>query len=437
MSPTSSDESRTRRTFLLHSAVLSLGALTASAGISNASGNIFDPTATPGTPSRNDWRELRRQFDPAGIDGYLNNGSLGPMPRPVSAAISTMADTLAADPTDYEHIEFREALRRQLASFVGTTPDALALTRSTTEGMNLLAHGLDWREGDEVVLSTHEHPSAADAYRGIASRHGITLRYVELPTPGTDAEQLVQVYRDAIGPRTRLLVVSHIVFVTGLVMPIAALTRLAHDHGLLISVDGAHAPGMLPLALDALGCDHYAASGQKWLLGGPGTGLCLLRPELQAQVWPLMGYTDPDDHHLQQRGARRYEQTGQKGLPALAGLAAATQFADQIGRDNIAARVVELGDRLRRGLNDIDGVILHTPLAPTLSAGLTSFSVGLIPNNRVAHELHEQAGLYLIPMPAGDLNAVRASTHFYNTPDEVDRLLTTVQTLAADELDYV
>ena len=194
---------------------------------------------------------------------------------------------------------------------------------------------------------------------------------------------------------------------------------------------------MLALDLPALGCDHYAASGQKWLLGGTGTGLCYLRPELQQRVWPLMGFRDPKGHDRHSRGARRYELSGQQCLPAIAGLGAAATFAQAIGSRTIERRVAELGGRLRAGLAAIDGVSLWTPLDPSLSAGLTSFSIGLIPNTTIARVVLEQAALYLIPMPVGDLNAVRASTHFYNTPGQVDRLLSTVRQLAENELDYV
>ncbi len=260
---------------------------------------------------------------------------------------------------------------------------------------------------------------------------------MELPAFPTDAGSIVAAYEQAIGPKTRLLVVSHIVFVTGLLTPVRELAELAHRRALLVSVDGAHPLGMLPLRLHDLGCDHYAASGQKWLLAGPGTGVCYINRDVQDRIWPLMGYYEPEHSGPEQRGARRYELTGQKNLASVAGLGAAVSFQQAIGIQRIEKRVRYLATRLRLGLEDIDGVKVWTPSASGLSAGLTSFSVGSIPMNNLARVIRERAGIYLIPMPVGGLNAVRVSTHFYNGTQQVDRLLEVVRHVAENELDYV
>ena len=231
--------------------------------------------------------------------------------------------------------------------------------------------------------------------------------------------------------------VSHIVFVTGLVVPIRALTDLAHRKGLQVSVDGAHPLGMLRLDLHSLGCDHYAASGQMWLLGGTGTGLCYIRGDLQDQIWPLMGYFDPAEGDSQQGDARRYELTGQKNLPALVGLGTAVAFQQAIGSGRIERRVRYLGERLRDGLRDIEGVTLWTPSDPALSAGLTTFSVGSVPMHNLAKVIRARSGIYLIPMPVGDLNAVRVSTHIYNSTKQVNDLIEAVRHVAENEHDFV
>ncbi len=394
------------------------------------------PLPPDGSPDEAYWEQVRGQLLLEPGLTYMNNGSLGPMPRPVLEASARMASSLAGDPIDYHRNDDREATRRGLAAFVGVEPDTIALARSTTEGMNILAQGLDWRAGDEVVLCTHEHPGGTGAYRSLEARRGVRLRWVTIPTPAPDAASIVAAYEAALTERTRLLVVSHISFVTGLVMPVRALADLAHGRGLLISVDGAHPLGMLQLDLPALGCDHYAASGQKWLLGGTGTGLCYIHPELQPRVWPLMGHADAAQETAETRGARKYELSGQHNVPAVAGLGAAVALQGRIGPGPIEQRVRALGDRLRTGLAEIPGVRLWTPTESSLCAGLTSFSLGSIANTRLAQAIRSLAGIYCLPMPAGGLDAVRVSTHFYNTPPEVDRLLEAVREIADNELDY-
>jgi selenocysteine lyase/cysteine desulfurase len=383
------------------------------------------------------WEQVRSQFliDPDLT--YMNNGSLGPMPLTVVEANDSTARHLAANPIDYHLEEKREEVRTRLAAFVGADADEIAITRSTTEGMNIFAHGIDWRPGDEVLMCTHEHPGGYGAYRTLEARRGIRIKWIELPTPPQDHEEILDRYRQAMSQRTRVVVASHITFVTGLLMPVRELAELAHSQGTLLSVDGAHPLGMLSLDLKGLGCDHYAASGQKWLLGGTGTGLCFIRRDLQEKIWPLLGFADMEQHASGRLGARKYEMSGQQNLPSVSGLGAAIRLQERIGKARIEARVRALGRQLREGLGAIPEVRLWTSADARLSAGLTSFTVGQVPMHNVARAVRDRTGIYVLPMPAGDLDAVRISTHFYNTAADVERLLSAVRHIAENELDFV
>jgi len=380
------------------------------------------------------WASVRRQFLLPPRPAYLNNGSLGPMPEPVVQARCANTRALAASPGDYRQQRERESVRDALAAFVGADADDIAITANTTEGMNLFAHGLDWQAGDEVIISTQEHPGGSGAYRTLEERRSIRIRWVELPLQPADESELLAAYAEVIGPRTRVIVVSHVSYVTGVKMPIAALAELAHRHGALLSVDGAHGLGMLPLDLPALACDHYAASGQKWLLAGPGSGLCYLSAAVRQQLWPLMGYRG-----AQQRGAAAsaYEHHGQENLAAIAGLAAALQWQQRLVRAQIAARGCGLAQQLRDGLAGIDGVRLLTPRSAALNASITSFSVGEIAASRLADAVVRLAECYVIAMPVLGLNAVRVSTHVFNSRAEVERVLAAVSQIAANEFDYL
>jgi selenocysteine lyase/cysteine desulfurase len=429
-----------RREFLALSGSAALSGMTPPCGAT-----IGAPETGPGgrlagsnpIPDEAFWEQLRSRFlvDP-GLT-YMNNGSLGPMPLAVVEANARATRELATNPIDYHREEAREDVRARLAAFVGAQVDEIAITRSTTEGMNTFAQGIDWNPGDEVLMCTHEHTGGYGPYKALEARRAIRIKWIELPTPPRDADEILDTYRRAMSAKTRVLVASHITFVTGLLMPVRELAELAHARGALLSVDGAHPLGMLSLDLEGLGCDHYAASGQKWLLGGTGTGLCHVRGDLQSTLWPLFGFADADQADTGRRGARKYEMSGQQNLPSIAGLGAALRFQEQVGQANIEARVRQLGTQLREGLAAIPAVRLWTPRGPGLSAGLTSFTVGQVPMHNVARAVRERTGIYLLPMPAGDLNAVRASTHFYNTPAEVEKLLAAVRHIAENEFDFV
>lgn len=374
------------------------------------------------------WWKVRSQFNL--IDGltFMNNGTEGPVPRVVVDANERYVREIAENPSDNYRRDDVDLIRTQVATFVGATADEIAILRSTTEGMNTFAHGLDWKAGDEVLYCTHEHGGGIGPYKTLEKRKGIKIVTIEIPSPAESIDQIVGLYEKAITPKTRVIMVSHMPYVTGTIMPVKELTELAHRKGLLISIDGAHPLGMLDLNLKEMGCDHYSAAGQKWLLSGTGNGVCYMKRDIQPKVWPLMGFADPAAEEREgAKGARKYEMFGQRNVPSALGLGAAIELQDTIGKKNIEDRDRTLSTRLRTGLKDIPGVKLWTPSDPKLSCGLTLFSVRDIPMANVQKAIYAHDRIYIRTMGTGNLNACRAATHLYNMPEEVDRLIASVK----------
>jgi len=378
------------------------------------------------------WWKVRSQFNV--VDGltYMNNGTLGPMPRVVFDANERYMREIMEDPTNSGRAEEIDKVREKVAQFVGATADEIALTRSTTEGMNIFAHGFNWKAGDEVLYCTHEHGGGTGPYKSLEKRAGIKIVTVEIPSPPQSVDQIVGLFEKAITPRTRVIMVSHVTYVTGLVTPVKELADLAHRRGLLISVDGAHPLGLMDLDLHALGVDHYAAAGQKWLMCGTGTGVCYVKRDVQDRIWELMG--PPADP---KRGARKYEEFGQRDVPSALGMGAAIDLQLAIGKKNIEARDRALSTRLRNGLKDIPGVKLWTSNDPALSTGLTLFSVRDIPMANVQKAIMSRDRVYIRTMGTGNLNGCRAATHIYNMPEEVDRLTNSVKYVAENATKFM
>ena len=378
------------------------------------------------------WWKVRSQFNM--MDGltFLNNGTLGPVPRVVTEANERYFREIAEDPSNGYRREEVDVVRGQVASFMGADADEIALTRSTTEGMNIFAHGLDWRAGDEVLYCSHEHGGGIGPYKTLEKRNGVKIVIVDIPAPPESLDQIVSIFEKAITPRTRAIMVSHITYVTGLMTPVKELTDLAHRRGLLISVDGAHPLGMLDLNLHELGCDHYAAAGQKWLLSGTGTGVCYVKRDVIDRIWPLMG--DPGEP---KEGAKKYESFGQRDVPSALGMAAAIEFQNVIGKTNIEARDRALSVRFRTGLKEIPGVKMWTSADPALAAALTLFSVRDLPMENVQKAIMQRDHIYIRTMATGRLNACRAATHIYNMPEDVDRLLASVRHVSENATKYM
>ena len=436
-----------RRQFIGGSAAAAVGGLSLGSFAAPALAQRAVPTLPlgelrlTGPPDEAYWWKVRSQYNL--IDGltFMNNGTLGPMPRVVIEENDRIFREIAADPTNGYRRDDLDGNRELLAEFVGAEPEEVAYTRSTTEGMNIFSMGVDWNEGDEILICTHEHNGGIEPYLTLGLRRKVTIKRIEIPSPPESIDQIVDLYERAITPMTRCIMVSHITYVTGLLMPVKELSELAHRHGLMISVDGAHPLGMIDLDMHDLGCDHYAAPGQKWLMAGTGTGLNYVSREMTPNVWPLMGagsYRNAETDALEfYQDSRKYEDCGQRDTPSALGMSSAIRFQNTIGKKAIETRVRQLATRLKTGLSEIDGVKLWTSTNPELSAGLTLFSIRDIPMANIVEALMDRDRIYIRTMGTGDLNAVRASTHIYNMPDEVDRLLEGVRHVATHSSDYM
>jgi isopenicillin-N epimerase len=372
------------------------------------------------------WRMVRSQFliSPRGI--YFNTGTVGASPRTVLDAVvrhMTAFETVF----DAEGVDL-EALRRSVGTLLGAPPHTLAFTRNTTEAMSWIAGGLDFRPGDEVVMTTHEHVGGMCAWQAAARRHGLVFTQFPLPVPPASDGQILDAWRHAITPRTRVLMISHVLFTNGLIQPVKALCALARERGILTAIDGAHPPGMLRVNLADLGCDFYASSPHKWLLAPKGSGLLYVSEPWLDRLWPTIvsgGWDTLQDKAL------RFDRKGTVNDSLYAGFQAAVDFHNLIGPERVERRIRWLGDRLYDGLSPIAGVRLKSAGDPAIRAPMVSFTVDGWTTDDLIKALWERALVRVRHVAEYDYHWVRLSTHVYNSPDEVDRVVNLIAELAA------
>jgi isopenicillin-N epimerase len=287
------------------------------------------------------WAALRKQFLIPEDQVYLNNGTVGSSPMPVLRAVFDgyhETEKMAQDdPEDYpiwgygSWNEFRDPL----AEFIGSTRDELALVRNATEGNSYVANGLDMKPGDEVLMTDQEHPGGEQPWNLRAKRYGIVVKKITLPKPVPDAATVLNLFRDAITPRTRVIFFSHITTVTGVVLPAKEICALARSKGILSAVDGAHVVGMMKLDVKELGCDLYTSSPHKWLQAPKGSGFIYVRDEVIDRLWNTIVTAGWDEPKLR---AERFQRIGSSNVPALWGMRAAVKLANQIGMERIEKR---------------------------------------------------------------------------------------------------
>jgi isopenicillin-N epimerase len=228
-------------------------------------------------------------LDPA-ID-FLNHGSFGACPRAVLAEQQRLRDELESNPVEFlarRLPERLDAARVRLAAFLGADPESLVFVANATTGVNTVLASLELAPGDEIVTTDHLYNACRNALDATAARRGATVRIAQLPFPGATREGVLDAVLAAVGERTRLVVVDHVTSPTGLVLPVDELVAPLAARGVDLLVDGAHAPGMLPLALDELACAYYTGNCHKWICAPKGAAFLWLREELRDRVRPLV-----------------------------------------------------------------------------------------------------------------------------------------------------
>jgi isopenicillin-N epimerase len=377
------------------------------------------------------WDEIRKFYDFENGFIMMNNGTLGPMPKPVFNALVRHFRVQVTNPFDgYNYLPtFREAVRAKLAAFINASPEEVSLTSNTTEGVNLVVNGLDLKEGDEVLVTSLEHPGHINPWRLKAERAGIKITEVPMPVFPKNTQEIVDAFAAAITPRTKIISISHTVFITGLIMPLKELSQLAHDKGLLILADSAHGIGMLDLDMKQLGIDFFMSSPYKWLGTPTGIGLLYVRKEVLDRVWPTIVSSGWD----LETSAAKLDPQGQRSDAFVFALDEALNFNNRIGKSRIEKRIKVLAGYLRQELAKIPGVKVHTPVDPYLGAGLTAFSMTGAEPARLVEYLRSKHNL--VVRTAGSAAAgtygVRVSTPIYVSTREVDLVLDGVRTLLA------
>ncbi len=358
----------------------------------------------------------------------MNNGTAGTMPRVVYNTIAEYFKIQAANAYKC-YTTFRpywEIVRRQVAEFVGASPDEIALLRNSTEGLNIIAQGLDLRHGDEVLMGNWEHPSGIQPWKLQEKRFGIKIKQAKLSITPKGKDDVLNAFNDAITQRTRIILISHAFYRTGFVAPIKELAQLARDKNVLISVDGAHCIGMLDLNMRDLGADFYVNSAYKWLGAPTGCGIFYARKEVQDILWPNIVSYEWDALV----GARKYDYLGRTAEPLIIAMGEAVRFQSHIGKQRIERRIKTLASYLKENAAQLPGITVYTPMDSELSGGITVLSSDSINIDHLTNYMLEKYNLVIAPI-FREKNAGRICTHIWISFKHIDILLNALKELKA------
>jgi len=349
---------------------------------------------------------------------YFNTGALGPTPRRVVEEAARVWSDLEANPSFHAYFRLEEAMedvRVSASRVMGGGDGEVMVTNSTTDAMNIVAQGSALQSGQRVLTTDQEHPGGLLGWQHYARRMGVAIDVVSIAPGERDIGAIVDRFAQAIRPETMVISVSHVLWTTGMRMPVAELSRLARERGCVSVVDGAQALGAIAVDVKEIGCDAYAAAGHKWLMGPKGTGLLYLRDDPAKRIDPLV---------LEDGREAQTESTGVRNIPGILGLGTALALFESRGVDTVASRALALRNHLYERVRTVPGITVASPEPGPLASPLLTFQVPRgVDNGALVTRLREAYRIIVKPIRTPQLNAVRASTHIFNTEEEIDSLV--------------
>jgi isopenicillin-N epimerase len=377
------------------------------------------PSTGLGADDEDYWGEIQRAFDCDRTMVNLNNGGCSPTPTHVLEQM--IRDLRFSNELPVIHmwqtLEPRiESVRRELARSFGCDPDEMAITRNASEANEIMIFGLDLEPGDEVVVTNQNYGRMLTAWDQRVRRDGIVLKQVAFRLPPPSQQYVVDQFKAAVTPRTRVIEVTHITNLSGQIMPVRELVDFARPRGIAVFVDGAHAYAHFPFTRDQLDCDYYGTSLHKWLLAPIGTGFLYVRRSRQKGLWPLMAAPAGMDEDI-----RKYEEIGTHPAANHNAIGVALTFHNAIGGERKVARLRYLRDRWARRLaKESDRFRILTPLDSPNSAGIGLVHVEGIDPGKLGAWMMDRHKIVVTPIVHPEFDGLRVTPNIYTTPAEVD-----------------
>jgi selenocysteine lyase/cysteine desulfurase len=370
-------------------------------------------------PDESYWGEIQRAFDADRTLVNLNNGGVSPTPSHVLEAM--VRDLRFSNEAPVEHMwsvlePLIESVRRDLANDFGCDPEEMAITRNASESNEIMIFGLDLKRGDEVLLTNQNYGRMLTSWDQRARRDGIVVKQISFKVPPPSDQYIIDRFREAITPRTKVIEITHITNLTGHIFPVHDIVQMARAKGIEVFVDGAHAFGQFPLTRDELDCDFYGTSLHKWLHAPIGTGFLYVRRSKIKNLWPMMAAPSSMDENI-----RKFEEIGTHPAANHNAISIAAAFTRGIGLDRKAARLRFLRDRwAKRLMQESDRVHVLTTLDDKHAGGIALVNVDGIETPKLQSWLWAKHRVMTTPIIHPEFHGLRITPSIYTTSSEID-----------------
>lgn len=417
-----------KRTFLKSASLAGLGSMAALASF----GKLVEamPEPLPDGDDEHFWSAVRKGYKLTPEYINLENGYYCIMPQEILKKYEAHIQEVNIEGAHYMRTvmaENKKKMAAKLATVAGCSADELIITRNTTESLDMIISGLHWQPGDEAVMAHQDYGAMLDMFTQVRRRHGIVTKRISVPADPQTDEEVVEAYEKAITPRTRLLMVCHMINITGHILPIRKICDMAHSKGVQVMVDGAHAIAHIRLSISDLNCDYYGASLHKWLSVPLGAGMLYVRKQHIGKVWPLFAEEGKEAHDI-----LRLNHTGTHPPATDLTIADAIDYYNKIGPARKEARLRYLQQYWVSKVRHLPNIVLNAPSQPQRVCAIGNVGIkGLKPAD-LAEVLLKKYKIYTVAIDneVAGVQGVRITPNVYTTTAELDQLVSALKQLA-------
>lgn len=374
------------------------------------------------------WSEIRKEYDlnPAFIN--LENGYYSITPRPLKKAFFDNVEHVNFLGSFYmRNSRFSEniIIREKLSQIAGCSTEEIIITRNTTESLDTVISGYDWKKGDEAVMAEQDYGSMIEHFDLQSKRFGLVKKIISVPNHPKDDEEIVRLYEKAITDKTRLLMVCHMINITGQILPVKKICDMAHAKGVDVLVDGAHAFAHLDFKIEDLGCDYYGTSLHKWLSVPLGAGFLYVNKAKIKNLWPIFGdngYADDD--------IRKLNHTGTPAVHTHISILNSIEYLTKIGIKNKQARLNYLRKYWMDALKDVPNVNINTSFEPNRACGIGNVGLKNMTSIEMAEKLLSKYKIWTVGINGQNVFGCRITPNIYTSREELDKFIFAVKELA-------
>jgi len=418
-----------RRDFMQKGGAFTLGGLaflssinkSFAAGFEKQLGRLENMSPGAGVEDDDFWNYIRESFTVSPNLINLNNGGVSPQPKVVQDAHIRYYQYCNEAPSYYMWRILdagRESLRAKLADVAGVSPDEIAINRNATEGLNNIIFGLNLKAGDEVVLSKFDYPNMTNAWKQREKREGIKLVWIDIPQPLENDDAIVEIYKKAITPKTKIVHITHLINWTGNIVPSKKIADMAHSKGCEVIVDGAHSFAHIDYKIEDTGADYFATSLHKWMNAPFGSGLLYIKKDKIKNIWALLSSAEPDGTDI-----RKFESIGTRSMASEMAIGAAVDFHTLIGAKRKEERLRFLKNYWVEKTKDLPKAELYTSLKPEYSCALTVIGFEGWKAQEIDAYLYEKHKIHVVSIVYEKVNGVRITPSVYTSTKDLDVLV--------------